>query len=632
MKKILALFVILALVFSLAACGGAKKPESETTQETAEETAEEATEEATEETSEEATEETTEEATEETAEEAQEGGFKAGTYEGEAAGFGGEGSPIKVTVTLSDEAIESIEYTADGETPTVGGAALPDLVADVLAAQSTQIDAKSGATVTSNGFFEAVNMALESAGVDPASLEPQEVAKEAAENIEKEVDVVIAGAGGAGMTAAITAAQNGKSVVILEEAPIVGGNSSYATGGMNAAETHYQAEQEIEDSVQLFYDDTMKGGHDINDPDLVLTLAENSSAAIDWLDSIGAPLANVGQAGGASTKRQHRPVNEEGKILSVGTYLVEHLTATCEEVGVEIITDAKVDEVLMEDGKAVGLHATGSEGNEIIIHANSVIIATGGFGSNPELITKYRPELEGYVSTNAPSITGDAIEFLEAIDADFVDLEQIQIHPTVVQTDGSLISESLRGDGAILLNKEGQRFCNELLTRDVVSGHVHEQTDSFAWLIADDVMAQASTVIEKYVSKGYMIKCDTVADLAALMEVDEASVQESLDKWIAAVQAENDEEFGRGEFAANLTDLSTAPYYAVKISPGIHHCMGGVKINTNAEVINTAGEVIPGLFAAGEVTGGVHGGNRLGGNAVADFTVFGIIAGENASK
>ena len=596
MKKLLALLVILALTFSLVACGGTDKPSGTTDGD------------------------------------AQTGTFKAGTYEGEAAGFGGDSSPIKVSVTLSDEAIESIEYTADGETPTVGGAALPDLVEEVLAAQSTMIDAKSGATITSNGFFEAVDMALEAAGVDPASLEPKETATKDVENIDKEVDIVIAGAGGAGMTAAITAAQNGKSVVILEKATIVGGNASYATGGMNAAETHYQAEQGIEDSAQLFYDDTMKGGHDLNDPELVRTLAENSSAAIDWLDSIGAPLSNVGQAGGASTKRQHRPVNDEGKILSVGTYLVEHLTATCEELGIEIITDAKVDEILMEDGKAVGLHATGSKGNEITVHANSVIIATGGFGSNPELITQYRPDLEGYVSTNAPSITGDAIALLQAIGADFVDLEQIQIHPTVVQTDGSLISESLRGDGAILLNKEGVRFCNELLTRDVVSAHVNEQTDSFAWLIADDVMAQGSTVIEKYVSKGYMIKCDTVADLAALMEVDEATVQESLDKWAAAVQNKNDEEFGRGEFDANLTDLTTAPYYAVKISPGIHHCMGGVKINANAEVLDTNGEVIPGLFAAGEVTGGVHGGNRLGGNAVADFTVFGIIAGENASK
>lgn len=557
--------------------------------------------------------------------------FIAGTYEAEAEGFGGGANPVKLSVTFSDSEIETIDYTADGETPTVGGAALPRLVENVLAAQSPNIDMISGATITSTAFFTALNDCITQAGADPTLLESK-AEETAAENMEKTADVVIAGAGGAGMTAAITAAQAGKSVIILEKASVTGGNSSYATGGMNAADTHYQAEQGIEDSAELYYEDTMKGGHDINDPELVRTLAENSSAAIDWLDSIGAPLSNIGLAGGASAMRQHRPVNDEGKILSVGSYLVEHLTSTCNDLGVEIIYGAKVDEVLMEDGKAVGLHATGEAGNSITVKANAVVIATGGFGSNPEMIVKYRPDLKGYVSTNAPSITGDLIPVLEGIGADFVDLEQIQIHPTVVQADGSLISESLRGDGAILLNKEGKRFCNEILTRDVVSGHIIEQPDSFAWLIADEGMAAESTVIEKYVNKGLMTKCDTVADLAGFIGVDEAVVQESLDTWKAACDAEKDEEFGREGYDALLTDLSHPPYYVVKIAPGIHHCMGGVKINPEAEVIGTDGAVIPGLFAAGEVTGGVHGGNRLGGNAVADFVVFGRIAGENAAK
>ncbi|MCR5793837.1 MAG: flavocytochrome c [Solobacterium sp.] len=556
--------------------------------------------------------------------------FKAGTYEADAAGFGGADTPIHVAVTVSDNAIESIDYTCDGETPTVGGLAVPQLAEKVVKAQSTKIDAISGATISSNGFFTAVNDCITQAGADPEALEPLAIEEEA-EDVEETVDVVVAGAGGAGMTAAITAAQKGKSVIIIEKGAVPGGNSSRATGGMNAAETHYQKEEGIEDSVDLFYSDTMAGGHDINDPELVRTLAQNSSAAIDWLDSIGAPLSNIGQAGGASTKRQHRPVNDEGKILSVGTFLVEHLSKTAEEVGVTFIYNAKVDEILMEDGKAAGLHAVKEDGSEITVHAKSVVIATGGFGSNPELIVKYRPDLEGYVSTNAPTITGDAIAFLEAAGADFVDLDQIQIHPTVVQADGSLITESLRGDGAILLNSSGQRFCNEILTRDVVSGHIIEQEGSYAWLVVDEQMKSGSTVIEKYIKQGYMIQCDTVADLAELIGVDEAAVQESLDKWKAAVDAKNDEEFGRENYDALLTDLTNPPYYAVKIAPGIHHCMGGVKINTKAEVISTEGEPIPGLFAAGEVTGGVHGGNRLGGNAVADFVVFGRIAGESAS-
>ena len=558
--------------------------------------------------------------------------FKAGTYEAEADGFGGSANPVHLSVTLTDSAIESIEYKADGETPTVGGAALPKLVENVLAAQSPNIDGVSGATVTSTAFFAALNDALTQAGADPASIEPKDTGAAPAEDIEKEADIVIAGAGGAGMTAAITAAQAGKKVIILEKGSVSGGNSSYATGGMNAADTHYQAEQGIEDSADLYYADTMKGGHDINNPDLVRTLAENSSAAIDWLDSIGAPLSNVGQAGGASAMRQHRPVNDEGKILSVGTYLVEHLTNTCGDVGVEIIYNAKVDTILVDEGKAVGLHATGEAGNSITVKAKAVIVTTGGFGSNPDMITKYRPDLEGYVSTNAPTITGDLIPVLEEIGADFVDLEQIQVHPTVVQKDGALISESLRGDGAILLNKYGKRFCDEMNTRDVVSAHISEQDDSYAWLIADQKMADESTVVEKYHSKGYMVQCDTLADLAKLIGCDEATLEETFSKWQAAVAAQNDTEFEHEAITSVVTDLSHAPYYAVQIAPGIHHCMGGVKINTEAEVIDVDGAVIPNLYAAGEVTGGVHGGNRLGGNAVADFVVFGRIAGENASE
>lgn len=567
--------------------------------------------------------------------------FKAGTYEADGVGFGGKGKPIHVTVTFSDDAIESIEYTADGETPTVGGVALPTLVSNVLAAQSTKIDGMSGATFTSDGFFDAVNDTIKQAGGDPAKLTPNEI-NTVAEDIEETCDVVVAGAGAAGLTAAITAAQNGMKVIVLEKASVPGGNSSYATGGMNAAETHYQKEQGIEDSVEVYYADTMAGGHDINNPDLVRTLAENSAEAIDWLDSVGAPLPDVGMAGGATYARQHRPTETGklgGKVISVGSFIVEKLSAKADELGITIMTQTKVDKILMENGKATGLHAVGKDGNNVTIHAKSVIIATGGFGSNPELIEKYRPDLKGYVSTNAPSVTGDAIAFLEEVGADFVDLEQIQIHPTVVQKDGALISESLRGDGAILLNKNGVRFCNEILTRDVVSAHVNEQPDSYAWLIADQNMADKSAVIEKYVNKGYMTKCETVADLAKLIGCDEATVKQSLETWSSYCgkvddykYSVDDAEFGRSQNGEMKTDMTSFPLYAVQISPGIHHCMGGVKINTEAEVIDTNGNAIPGLFACGEVTGGVHGGNRLGGNAVSDTIVFGRIAGNNASK
>lgn len=551
--------------------------------------------------------------------------FTAGTYEGVAMGYGGD---IAVQVTLSSDKIENIEVSADKETPSVGGGAIDKLTAAILQVQSTQVDGVSGATRSSKGLIEAVNNALKSAGVDPAALTPLEV-EDTASTVEKETKVVVVGAGGAGMTAAITIAQADQEVILIEKGATVGGNTSRATGGMNAAETHYQAEQNIEDTVETFISDTMEGGHNLNDPELVKTLAENSASAINWLDSIGAELTSIKFAGGATNMRSHRPLDEEGKVIPVGSYLVEKFKAQLDALNVEVIYDAKAYEVIMNEGKAVGIKA--KNGNtEYIIHAEAVVIATGGFGGNLDRVTEYRPDLAGYVSTCSPTVEGDAVDFLGSIGADFVDMDQIQIHPTVIQEDGYLISESLRGDGAILVNSSGKRFINELLTRDVVSAGVIAEEDSFAWLIVDNNMFEDSKVVQGYVEKGYMVKGETVEELAEKMEVDAAALNETLSNWSSYVAANEDPEFGREGLDQTNYDLSSAPYYAAKIAPGIHHCMGGVMIDTLAEVISTEGAVISGLFAAGEVTGGVHGGNRLGGNAVTDIVVFGRIAGQSA--
>ncbi|MDI9519096.1 MAG: flavocytochrome c, partial [Bacillota bacterium] len=441
----------------------------------------------------------------------------------------------------------------------------------------------------------------------------------------------IIGAGGAGMAAGITAAQEGKSVIIVEKAPMVGGNTSRATGGMNAAGSHYQEEAGIEDSVELFVEDTIKGGHGLNNPDLVQVMAENSADAIVWLDSIGAELSNVGKAGGASVNRAHRPVDENGKILSVGTYLVTKLEEACIDNGVEILLETQATEIVMEDGVAVGIIANSPTVN-YTINAGAVIVASGGFGGNLEMVAELKPELEGYVSTNAPTLTGDGIKMAEAVGAATVDMEQIQIHPTVVQANGALITESLRGDGAILLNAEGKRFIDETQTRDVVSANVIAQTDSYAWLIVNQAMFDDSTVVQKYVDQEYLIAAEDVAALAELIGADEAVIQESLDAWNTAIETQNDAECGREGLDTIAYNVSEGPYYAVKIAPGIHHTMGGIMINTNAEVIDTEGNVIPGLYAAGEVTGGVHGGNRLGANAVTDIIVYGRIAAQQAAK
>ncbi len=552
--------------------------------------------------------------------------FNPGTYEAEAQGFGG---PVKVTVTVTGDAITDVAIVGDAETPALGGVAVANMGAAIMEAQSPNVDGVSGATVTSKAIITAATAALEAAGADIAELDARSAeAKETEEPKEKELvnletGVVVIGAGGAGMTAAIMLKQAGVDFILLEKMPYVGGNTTKATGGMNAAETHYQKEQGIEDSVAQFVEDTMKGGHNLNDPALVQTLAENSSAAIDWLDTIGAPLPKVSFSGGATNQRIHAPEDGSG----VGNYLVDKFSAKLAELGIEPMLNTEAT-VLISDNGTISAVSAESADKRYYIKAKAVIMATGGFGANMEMITQYRPDLEGTVTTNAPGATGDGIKMARGVGAVLVDMNQIQLHPTVEQTTSMLITESVRGDGAILVNAKGERFINELETRDVVSAGELAQEGQFAWIIFDQHLRDNLKAIEKYVKNNLTVQADTIEGLAELIEVEPAVLAKTLADWNEIVANKNDTQFGRT--TGMNDDLSTPPYYAIKVAPGIHHTMGGIKINTKAEALDYYGNPVPGLFAAGEVTGGVHGGNRLGGNAVADIVIFGRIAAQSA--
>ena len=298
-------------------------------------------------------------------------------------------------------------------------------------------------------------------------------------------------------------------------------------------------------------------------------------------------------------------------------------TKAAEDKGVQFVMETAATELVVTDGKVTGVKA-----GDTTYTGKAVILATGGFAANTEMVLKYKPDYKGFVCTNAPGMTGDGIVMATAIGADTVDMEQIQIHPTVSQETSALITEGLRGDGAILVNSEGKRFFDEVGTRDAVSAAEVAQPGGFAWLIVDNKMVEASSVIAGYIKQGLTVEGADVEALAAAMGVDGAALVETMDKWNACVEAGKDEEFGRTSFANKLDE---GPYYAIKVAPGVHHTMGGLKINTNTEVLDASGNPIPGLFAAGEVTGGVHGANRLGGNAVADIIVFGRIAGQQAA-
>ena len=547
--------------------------------------------------------------------------FIPGTYTETATGFGG---PVDVTITVSEDKIEEVKIEGDQETENIGSFAVDMLDDRIMEAQSPNIDALTGATVTSNAILGAAKKAMRDAGADLNAF-PAKEEEEVAEKDKKDLDtdVVIIGAGGAGMTAAINTAQAGKDVILLEKMPYAGGNTTKATGGMNAAETHYQAEQGIDDSVEQFVEDTMEGGHNINDKDLVTTLAENSAEAIDWLDSIGAPLPKVSFSGGATNARIHAPEDGSG----VGAYLVTSLLKKMDELDINVMYDTKATSLISKDGTVTGVKAE-SRDTEYTINAKAVILATGGFGNNEDMIVQYRKDLKGTVTTSAPGITGDGIVMAEDVGADLVDIEQIQLHPTVEQKTSMLITESVRGDGAILVNQDGKRFTDELLTRDVVSAAELEQPGSYAYIIFDQRLRDGLKAIEKYVSTGITVQGDTIEELAEKIDVDPATLAETLKNWNKYVADQNDPDFGRT--TGMDQDLSQAPFYAIKIAPGIHHTMGGVHIDTDARVIDKDGNPIPGLFAAGEVVGGVHGGNRLGGNAVADVVVFGKIASESA--
>lgn len=441
----------------------------------------------------------------------------------------------------------------------------------------------------------------------------------------KSADIVVIGAGGAGMAAAMQAVQNGATnVVILEKMPQTGGNTIRTTGGMNAAATELQATEGIEDSIELMIEDTMKGGKNLNDPELVKVLAEKSADGVKWVTENGGDLSEVGMFGGASVKRIHKPTGGS----AVGPMLVKMFNENMDKLNIPVLLETKADQIIVEDGKIAGVKASNKDG-EFTIDCKAVVLATGGFAGNAEMVVEYNPALTGFGTTNHAGATGDGIAMAKELGAQLVDIEQIQTHPTVHPETQTMYTEAVRGNGAILVNKEGKRFVNELLTRDVVSEAILAQTDKESYIVFDQKVRDGLSAIEKYISAGIIYEADTIEGLAEQIGVDATALKATMDTYAGYQAAGNDAEFGRESMEEPLT---TAKYYAGLCAPAVHHTMGGVKINTNTEVLKEDGSSIPGLFAAGEVTGGVHGANRLGGNAVTDIVVFGRIAGENAAK
>ncbi|BDY04332.1 flavocytochrome c [Ferrimonas sp. YFM] len=440
------------------------------------------------------------------------------------------------------------------------------------------------------------------------------------------VDVLVVGSGGAGFSAAVSAFDNGAKVMLIEKEPVIGGNAKLAAGGMNAAETKQQAAKGIKDSIELMTKDTMKGGRNINDPALVKVLVEDSAGSIDWMTGMGADLSDVGRMGGASVNRTHRPTGGAG----VGAHVVQVLYDNAVKRNIDMRMNTRGVEVLKDaSGKVKGMLVKGKYTGYYWVKADAVVLATGGFGKNNDRVAKLDPKLKGFKATNQPGATGDGLDVAGEAGAAMVDLKYIQAHPTLSIKGGVMVTEAVRGNGAILVNREGKRFVNEITTRDKAAAAILQQTGKTAFLIFDDSVRKSLKKIEKYIGLGVVPANASIVELGKSQGINGDELKKSIARYNEFVAAGKDADFERPQLPRALNE---GQYYAIEVGPGVHHTMGGVKIDNKSEVLDTKGKVIPGLYGAGEVTGGVHGANRLGGNAISDIVTFGRLAGEEAAK
>jgi fumarate reductase flavoprotein subunit len=488
----------------------------------------------------------------------------------------------------------------------------------IIDSNSPHVDAISGATTQCEAFKKAVTKAMAKSNKDA-------IIAEGGDPDDLSFDVVVVGSGGAGLASAIQAHDHGAKVVIVEQMPVIGGNTNKASAGMNAAETKFQKLKGIVDSKELFYKETMAGGKNKNNPDLLRYFVENAPEAIDWLDNNDIELSGITTTGGMSIDRTHRP--ESG--AAVGGFLISGLVKNINKRGIEVMLDTAVTEIVTENNKVIGVKISEEDGSTRVIKTKAVIIATGGFSANTAMVEKYRPDLKDFVTTNHKGATGSGIMILEKLGAGTVDMDEIQIHPTVEQTSSYLISESIRGGGAILVSQKGQRFVNELDTRDKVSAEIIHLPEHYAYILFDQQVRDENKSVEEYVSNQLVTQANTLEELAQELSIDSRTLANTVARYNQFAITKHDQDFGRTTGIRH--PIEKAPFYAIKIAPGVHHTMGGVTINTQTQVLDANKNVIQGVFAAGEVVGGIHGANRIGGNAVADIIIFGMQAGKKAA-
>ena len=540
----------------------------------------------------------------------------------------GHNGPISVKVSVDHSHIESIEYYNHQETLEVMQQAAETMIDAIIANQSLAVDVASGATVTCQAILKGCENALIQLGFHRNQLyQNNDNEYDEIRPSEKQYDVIIVGAGGAGLSAAVMAAREGASVAVLEKMSEPGGNTVRATAMYNCVDDKLQHPLGIYDSEEDFYNETYNGGYQKAKPELVRILTSQADEGKLFLEELGLQFDSViDNCLGGKIARGHY------SLAHNGTDYVQVLWQACNDLGVDFYLNTKANELIMAQDSVIGVEAY-RKGETIEFYANNgVVLASGGFGQNVEMRMYYNRNLTGeLLCSNAPGATGDGIIMASKIGASLINMEYIELYPMGDSYDGGLRNSipNVINKG-ILVNQQGQRFVREDGARDVLSQAILDQKGSYAYSIVDDdfeIFADDRSYLQGLVLMGYVEKANSIDELAQLIDIDADILINTIDQYNQSVALQSDC-LGR-ETLINAIDKP--PFYANMKKPTIHHTLGGIEINEMAQVLNQDKQPINGLFAAGEVTGGIHGANRLGGNSFPDMIVFGRIAGKNAA-
>jgi len=566
--------------------------------------------------------------------------YKDGLFKGIGIGYAGE---IKVLVTILEGKIKNIKFISHNETPVISEPAFNEIPNEIIKKNTIMVPNVKGCSISSRGIKEAVMNALILSRGEKISLLNE---FKDAENLNKIVvsknkfksfenfDIVIVGGGGAGLSAAISASNLGAKVVLLEKMAAVGGNTLVSMGGINIPGSDAQKSKKIEDNPELYYNDALTGGDGENNKELFKILSENALDTYNWLKEeikVEFKKDELIHFGGHTVPRA---------AIFKGKYAVElisKLRKKAENLGVEIRTGVDAKEIITKDKEVIGIKAI-SEGKSVkFFGSRGVIFTTGGFSGNIEMRKKYNPELdERYKTTNQSGITGDGHLMCEKLGVDFVHMSYIQTFPIANPLTGALSHVGgSRFDGAILVNKSGERFVEELERRDVVSKSILSQTEGVGYLVwSQEIEAVANRTVENKVEVNTLKRDNlfvegTLEKCTKKLEINLTTLKNTINIYNSYVEKGRDEKFNR---RGNLIKIEKGPFYIQIVAPAVHHTMGGIKINSDNEVLDIRGNIIKGLYAAGEIVGGIHGTNRLGGNAITDILVFGKRVGEKIMK